>query len=271
MTNVSTFYPQTSARGKLFLIVFSLAMLGVFAVVPYSLALNPLPEEVGISPTVAVALSLVQNAVLMGLATGLGLYFARKTGLGLPLVEAWLDGRSLPAGWQRRLLLALLLGVVGAAILLVLDLFLFASRVEALLAAAGTPVSEMARPTPWQGLLASFYGGISEEVLLRLGLFSFLAWLGARVDATDAALPTRRVLWVAVIVTALLFGLAHLPATAGLGLPLNGLVVSRALLLNGVVGVIAGWLYFTRGLESAIVAHFAADIVLHVFLPLLTG
>jgi len=33
--------------------------------------------------------------------------------------------------------------------------------------------------------------------------------------------------------------------------------------------VVFGWLYQTRGLESAMIAHFSADIVLHVLLALL--
>jgi membrane protease YdiL (CAAX protease family) len=38
--------------------------------------------------------------------------------------------------------------------------------------------------------------------------------------------------------------------------------------LNGLAGVAFGWLYWKRGLESAIVAHFSADIILHVLLAL---
>jgi membrane protease YdiL (CAAX protease family) len=45
-------------------------------------------------------------------------------------------------------------------------------------------------------------------------------------------------------------------------------VVLRAIVLNGLAGVAFGYLYFTRGLESAIVSHFSADIVLHVILAL---
>ena len=42
------------------------------------------------------------------------------------------------------------------------------------------------------------------------------------------------------------------------------------LLLNGVAGVAFGWLYWKRGLEMAMLAHFSADIVLHVIAPLLS-
>jgi hypothetical protein len=54
-----------------------------------------------------------------------------------------------------------------------------------------------------------------------------------------------------------------LPATAALA-PLTPLVVLRAVVLNGLVGVAAGYLYFKHGLESAMLSHFSADLVLHV-------
>jgi membrane protease YdiL (CAAX protease family) len=46
------------------------------------------------------------------------------------------------------------------------------------------------------------------------------------------------------------------------------LVVIRAILLNGVGGVIFGWLYRKKWLESAIIAHFSADIMIQIALPL---
>jgi len=38
--------------------------------------------------------------------------------------------------------------------------------------------------------------------------------------------------------------------------------------LNGLGGLAFGWLYWKQGLESAMMAHFLADIVLHVITPL---
>jgi len=38
--------------------------------------------------------------------------------------------------------------------------------------------------------------------------------------------------------------------------------------LNGLGGLAFGWLYWKQGLESAMIAHFSADIVLHVITPL---
>jgi hypothetical protein len=56
--------------------------------------------------------------------------------------------------------------------------------------------------------------------------------------------------------------LGHLPATAAL-VKVTPLLIGRAILLNGIVGVAAGYLFVRYGLEAAMLAHFAADLVLH--------
>ena len=103
---------------------------------------------------------------------------------------------------------------------------------------------------------------------MRLGLMTVLVWAGARLTRT--ADPRPAVVWTAIVATALLFGAGHLPTTAAM-LPLTPLVIARALLLNGIGGVLFGWLYWKRGLLAAMLAHFSADIVLHVVAPLLSN
>jgi membrane protease YdiL (CAAX protease family) len=76
------------------------------------------------------------------------------------------------------------------------------------------------------------------------------------------------ILWTANILVALLFGLGHLPATAAL-VPLTPLVVIRAIALNGPASLVFGYVYWTRGLEAAMLAHFTADVVLHAIMPVL--
>ena len=118
----------------------------------------------------------------------------------------------------------------------------------------------------WKALLASFYGGIAEEILLRLFLVSLFVWITYKIKKTKDGQPTDFGIWLSIIVAAILFGLGHLPATAQIT-TLTGLVVLRAIVLNGTGGIIFGWLYWKKGLESAILAHFSADIVLHVITP----
>ena len=38
--------------------------------------------------------------------------------------------------------------------------------------------------------------------------------------------------------------------------------------MNDLAGLAFGWLYWKRGLESAMLAHFSADMTVHVIAPL---
>lgn len=55
-----------------------------------------------------------------------------------------------------------------------------------------------------------------------------------------------------------------------MGLPLNPLVVTSTLVLNGIGGLVFGWLFWTFGLESAMLAHILADIIRHSLIPFIT-
>jgi membrane protease YdiL (CAAX protease family) len=57
----------------------------------------------------------------------------------------------------------------------------------------------------------------------------------------------------------LLFGLAHVG-----NLPHVPHPYLRAIALNGVAGLVLGWLYWYRGLEAAILAHLGADVALYL-------
>jgi membrane protease YdiL (CAAX protease family) len=98
-------------------------------------------------------------------------------------------------------------------------------------------------------------------------MMSFFVWLGRFLSKTAAGTPSDAVFWIANVLAAVLFGLGHLPATS-LQVPLTPLVVTRAVVLNGLLGIVFGWLYWKRGLEAAIISHFSADLVLHVLLAL---
>ena len=98
---------------------------------------------------------------------------------------------------------------------------------------------------------------------MRLGLFTLVAWLLVRISRAPAGLPPGWVLWTANIISAVLFGLGHLPATAAV-FPITALIVIRAFALNGLGGLAFGYLYWSRGLESAMLANFTGDLVLHV-------
>jgi membrane protease YdiL (CAAX protease family) len=58
-----------------------------------------------------------------------------------------------------------------------------------------------------------------------------------------------------------LFGVGHLPAAAALVGALTRGVVVFIVAANSVFGVLFGYLYWKRGLETAIIAHATAHVV----------
>jgi membrane protease YdiL (CAAX protease family) len=210
---------------------------------------------------VLILIQVVQNAIFIAIAVGVGLLLAQRTGLGAPLLEAWLSGERIGQRLKAIVLPAVILGAMVALVVIIFDALIFASRVPKIL-------TQSPQIPAWQGFLASFYGGITEELFMRLGLFSLLVWLLTKIRGMAQGLPSTMILWTANILVALLFGLGHLPATAAL-VPLTPLVVIRAVALNGPASLVFGYLYWTRGLEAAMLAHFTADVVLHAIMPLL--
>ena len=252
---------------KIFLILCAASTFGLIAILPYSLALQAntlknvhLPMPLPLLVTIQIA----EQVVAFAIAIAIGLFFANRAGLGLPILEARLRGEPVGARIRAILPISLILGVLGSLIIIAMDVYIFQPALKAQLAGAASALTgPAANPGAWKGFLASFYGGLDEELLLRLFVMSFLVWLGHFLSKTADGKPTIAVMWVANVLAAILFGLGHLPATAAL-IPLTPLVVLRAVVLNGVVGIACGYLYFTRGLESAMLSHFSADLVLHV-------
>jgi membrane protease YdiL (CAAX protease family) len=262
---------KTFINWKVFFILWIASIVGVIAVIPYLLVLqgDVLQEmELPIPLPALLAIQIIQSALIFGVLTALGLFLANRIGLGLPILEARLQGESVTDKIRAILPLSIAVGVIAALLIIALELILFQ---PALIREFGDTVEalnlEAARPAAWKGLLASFYGGIVEEILLRLFLMSLFAWLGSFISKTSEGKPTNIVFWIANILAAVVFGLAHLPATATI-IPLTPLVIMRAIVLNGLAGVAFGYLYWKRGLESAMIAHFSADIILHVVLTL---
>jgi hypothetical protein len=245
-----------------FAILFGAALIGVACVMPYTLELTAQAFAQAVARLrqprwVIILLQSAQSAVLIALATGFGLLIAHQIELGAPLLAGLLAGQDVTAQVEAMLAPAIILGVGSSALMMVLEITIFWPRL---------PKAMLDAPIPalWKRFLACFYGGIDEEILLRLFLLSLLAWLIGFIWHDANGLPTLGALWIANILAALIFGLGHLPATIAIVKKLTPLLVVRALLLNGIVGVAAGYLYWRYGIEAAMLAHFSADLVFHL-------
>lgn len=197
--------------------------------------------------------ALALLAVTVPLAA-VGLWLGDKIGLGTPLLSALLSG--CPGAGQR------LARDAGQAIALglVVGVFLLVLRVISV-QFLPPELPEFGHRGALGGLLVSISAAIGEEVWLRLGVMTILAWLVLRLLGQPELNP--RVAWAAIVMAALAFGAIHLPqlAAAGAATPMG---IITTILGNTMVGIVCGWLYWQRGLIAAILAHFSVDLVLHV-------
>ncbi len=203
-----------------FLVLLALGAVGVVAALPVSLALvrdvfASLPDAPTLSPSATLALAIVNPLVLVAVATLAGLVFAPRVGLRSLLAEG-AAGRPFDArAWRAALPVALAVGAAVGAVLVVLDALTASLLVGEL--AGQTVTADRSLAVTVAGVL---YGGVTEEIILRWGLMSLLARVFARAarllspaDA-GATTPPWAAMIAAIVVSALLFGLSHLPALA---------------------------------------------------------
>lgn len=236
------------------LILFFLGMAGIASILTIDI---PLPEEAAaileaqFTDWQIKLLILVNPTLMLLIAVVVGVLLHDKVNLRVPLIEKLLTGKSdLAAGNVFKYGLAggglagILLGLIG--------LVFYPLLPETFLA-----LSENLKLT----LAARFlYGGFTEEILLRFGLMTLLVWIIAKISKKT----TNGVYWTGILIAALLFAFGHFPvAYQAMDNP-PFLLLTYILIGNAVGGIIFGWLYWKKGLESAFLAH----MVTHLFLLL---
>lgn len=105
------------------------------------------------------------------------------------------------------------------------------------------------------------YGGVIEEVIMRLFMMSLFAFIAWKLFFRREANPPTGVIIVANILAALLFAAGHLPSTMQMFGEITPMILLRCFLLNGVGGVVFGYLYHKYGIQYSMMAHAGAHIV----------
>jgi len=208
-----------------------------------------------------VAEQIVQSAVYLFVAVGVGLLLSRKTGLGAPIIHGYLNGEQVGSKLRSQILPSVSLGVLGALVIKALDVWFFLPNMPGF-------TSAISQVSGWKGLLAAFYGGFTEEILSRLFILTLLAWILSWFSHTADKKPSPAAMWIAILGSAIFFGLGHLPATLMTN-QFSIMLLAREVLLNGSFATIFGYLYWKRGLASSMMAHFSSDLIVHFVLPLL--
>lgn len=198
----------------------------------------------GLTPTV-MALVTAMQAVGYGVVLGIiGVLLGKKTGL-------WKDETHFV---KKPLLITLVIALIGGLTLILPDLLFFGKYNEAIMN------SYAAKPSVVYIVGAILYGGVIEEVMLRLFFMTVIAFFLWKLFARKEEKPTLAILVASNIIAALLFAAAHLPATFMM-IGNSPLIIARCFLLNGGFGLLFGYLYRKHGLRYSMLAHAGCHIV----------
>lgn len=111
------------------------------------------------------------------------------------------------------------------------------------------------------------YGGVVEEILLRLFVMSlliFLLWKSFARKNDPSNIPNW-IYIVSIVLSAGLFAAGHLPTTLqtlGSSFP----ILIRCFVLNGVGGIGFGYLFWKKGLLYSMIAHVMTHVFMQVVL-----
>lgn len=247
---------------KLFLILLAAGLLGVFSLLlvdlPALIAILPIPAGTEIPPITPglKILSLVQPSVILFVAALVGVALASKVGLSSPVAEAAASGTDLVSALKPQIVPGIVGGLTGGVAIVLVGLLskpFLPSEVVALIAEFGKLM-----PLPTRLL----YGGITEELLLRWGLMTLLVWAAWRLIQKGRNKPKSAHFVVAILISSAVFGIGHLPVALLLVPQATAALIVFVVAANSLFGLIAGYLYWKKGLESAMIAHMLAHVVM---------
>lgn len=234
---------------KLLLFFTVIGLVGGYFVSLYSF--ETLPAEMlqemyaqGFTNTMLAVIGAVQSAGYGLILGALGILLAKKVGL-------WRD-EIVFAG--KPLLFTAVVAVIGGLCLILPDLLFFGNYAQAI------RDSYLTKPTVAYMIASVTYGGVIEEVMLRLFMMSLIAFVLHVLFEKGKQETSVKVLIAANILSALLFAAGHLPATL-LTIGASPMILFRCFLLNGGFGLLFGWLYRKYGLQYAMLAHGGCHVV----------
>lgn len=239
-------------RARLSLVTWLAGLPGIIVVtwlvLPGFLAGRPLPV-----PMWAVQLvSAAQSAGLLAIAVAVGAFLAHKVSLAAPTFSAIVGGKGAFNALRPQLLPGAIGGIIGAAIIWGISL------------TAPEALRQVESKFPMPALARLLYGGITEELLIRWGLMTLIVWILWRIVQRGIGAPSVALVYLAIVASAVAFGAGHLPAASAMIGEVTPRVALHIVAGNASFGLIAGWLYWRFGLESAILAHGIAHSLLIV-------
>lgn len=232
------------------LILFILGLSGVFSLLFVDLPMGSIPPEVfdKVSPKTLKWLMLINPAIMLFVSIFLGIFTFNKVGLRSPILGKLIGLYDQDFNWKEILIYGIALGTLaGVLIVLVSHFYKLAFPAEFALLNKDVNLHIAAR---------ILYGGITEEILTRFGLMSLFVYLFSFVVKS----PPELKFWLGIIVSSLLFAAGHLPVVFQAVSHPGVSTIAYIIIGNSIAGLLFGWLYWKKGLESAMIGHIVAHL-----------
>ncbi|UFJ41746.1 CPBP family glutamic-type intramembrane protease [Brevibacillus humidisoli] len=224
------------------------------------ISVNEMMEQTGLPLAAIASLGGLQVAILSFILAWIGLRLGQQIGLKAPLLHRLLyrnQDQAPPRFSISWAVIGAMGAIIGSLLIMLLDRYLF-------LPFMAVPEVMQEPAEWWKGVLTIFYGGVVEEVQVRLFLMTLIAWVLIKLfHRHHTGMIPSVYYWVAIVTAATIFGLLHLPATEQAFGELTPLLVARGIVLNSLLGIFFGYLFWKKGLEYAILSHMVADLCLH--------
>jgi hypothetical protein len=193
----------------------------------------------------------LQTTVIVALSVAAGLYFGGKVGLSDPFLEELIRGKFNLVNLLQQVGIGIAAGIVCA----LAWIWSYYSFIRPNVDKASIAASEQARQQ--LGLLARVTsGGITEEIIFRWGLLSLSMWTVLWLTSSHAV-----AFWISIVITGIIFGLAHLPGNFAKGCAPSPLLVTSTIIGNLWVSIVCGYLFWQYGIIAAIVVHMLFHVI----------
>jgi membrane protease YdiL (CAAX protease family) len=231
---------------KLWFFLAFIGLIGVASMLFSDIPMDNVPKEVfeKISPEDLKILVLINPSIILLLLISVGVALYDKLGFSLPLIEPLLGKESnLKINFLDILKSGVALGIVaGIFIVIVFKSF------QPFLPLTLTDTSSQNNLNIITKLL---YGGVTEELMMRFGLMTLITWIIFKISKK----LNDTTFWIGILIASIVFALGHLPIVFQMVGTLDLPVYAYIILGNSLGGLIFGYLYWKKGLESAIIAH----------------
>jgi len=232
------------------LVALYAGLAGISIFLPTGIAAtNPTATEL---PAPLPVLALANVGIVLVLYGGLGfigLVLSRK--IGLP--DIWDSAITN----RQRFLIPAIIGIGIGLVLVVADL----------LFAPFNGIGRFVHPPFPISVVAAITAGIGEELMFRLFFISFWTWLIGQVILRGRW--QTQVYWVVSVFSALAFAMGHLPSVMFLFgwtdiSQVPPILLAEMILLNGLLAMVAAYLFKKFGYLAPVGVHLWADVVWHV-------